>query len=163
MPSRRDLERLVVWCDVEATEAPFQWLKTDLGAALAVHGMTPSGDVIGGLLAMWKGRLGLRAIPPISELPDEPVRFLGTLPGVRNPTRTAQVTVAATGDSLTVALAGAGVPSDWATRFDVARIEDTAGVVRITWTLAPAGAAPTHQFELALWPDLDLGVDLGPP
>ena len=152
MPSRRDLERLVVWCDPGATEAPFQWLRPELGAALAVHGMTPSGDVIGGIAAMWKGRIRVRATSGISELPAEPVRFEGTLPGVRNSTKTAQLTLAADAESLTVALAGATLPSGWGARFDVTRVVDTAGVVSASWTLTPAGGVPTHRFELALWP-----------
>jgi hypothetical protein len=40
---------------------------------------------------------------------------------------------------------------------------DTAGVLRADWTLAPANAVPTHLFELALWPDLGVAVDVGPP
>jgi hypothetical protein len=163
VPSRRDLERLVVWCDTGATQTPFQWVRAELGAALTVHGMTPSGDVIGGIVAMWKGRIRMRATSGISEFPDEPVRFEGTLTGIRNPTRTVQLTPTANSDSLTVTLAGTTLPSQWSTRFDVARVVDTAGVVRADWTLTPANAVPTHLFELALWPDLGVAVDLGPP
>jgi len=163
VPSRRDLERLVVWCDAGATEAPFQWLRAELGAALTVHAVTPSGDVVGGIVAMWKGRIRMRATSGISELPAEPVRFEGTLPGVRNPGRTVQLTPTADRESLTVALAGATLPSEWNTRFDVTRVVDTAGVVRAEWTLVSANAVPTHLFELALWPDLGIAVDLGPP
>ncbi|MFL5910613.1 MAG: hypothetical protein ACJ768_08625 [Gaiellaceae bacterium] len=125
--------------------------------------MTPSGEVVGGIVAMWKGRIRMRAPSGISELPAEPVRFEGTLTGVRNPARTVQLTATADSESLTVALAGATLPTEWSTRFDVTQVVDTAGVVRSDWTLAPANAAPTHLFELALWPDLGIGVDLGPP
>lgn len=164
MPSRADLERLVVWCDAGATEAPLSFLRAELGAGLMVHGLTPSGDVIGGIVAMWKGRISMRgAAPGISEFPTERIRFEGTLPGVRNPNKTVQLTSAADSDSLTVALAGATLRREWSKRFDVVQVADTAGVVRASWTLAPADAAPTHLFELALWPDLGIGVDLGPP
>ena len=163
MPSRRDLERLIIWCDTGATEAPFQWLRAELGAALMVHNMTPSGDVVGGIVAMWKGRIRMRATSGISELPAELVRFEGTLTGVRNPAKTVLLTQSADSESLTVALAGVTLPSEWSTRFDVTQVVDTAGVVRADWTLAPANAVPTHLFELALWPDLAIAVDLGPP
>jgi hypothetical protein len=73
------------------------------------------------------------------------------------------LTPTADSESLTVALAGATLPSEWSTRFDVTQVVDTAGVVRAERTLAPANATPTHLFELALWPDLGIAVDLGPP
>ena len=128
-----------------------------------VHGMTPSGDVVGGIVAMWKGRIRMRATSGISELPGEPVGFDGTLTGVRNPDRTVQLRLTADIESLTVALKGPNLPSDWSTRFDVAHVEEAGDVVRADWTLAPANAAPTHLFELGLWRDLTIAVDLGPP
>ncbi|WP_433384363.1 hypothetical protein ACQPZX_23670 [Actinoplanes sp. CA-142083] len=156
MPSRPDLERLVVWCDPSATESPSQLLRPELGAALIVHRMTPSGDV-DGLAAAWKGRIGMSAPSSISEFPAERVRFGGTLPGLRNPAKTATVVLATDAGSLTVTLSGDVLAPDWSTRFDAAHAADTAGVIRVDWTL------PGHLFELFLWPDLGIGVDVGPP
>ena len=156
VPSRSDLERLVVWCDPGATESPSPLLRAELGAALIVHRVTPSGDV-NGLAAAWKGRVVMFAPPGISELPAERVRFGGTLPGIRNPAKTVTITLIADAGSLTVALSGDVLAGDWNTRFDAAHAAGTAGVVRVDWPL------PTHLFELSLWADLGVGVDIGPP
>jgi hypothetical protein len=81
MPTRQDFQRLVEWCD---RDAPLSWLKSVAGVALAVHSVVPIGTPSPRATAFWTGDLALREVAGISELPEEPVHFGGTLVGVRN-------------------------------------------------------------------------------
>ena len=124
MPTRHDFERLIEWCD--KTES-FEWLKAIAGAALAVHPVLPIGSTGSPrALALLTGNIALREAPGISELPAEPVRFDGTLVGVRNPGRQAQLTIRADGDRIVSKLSGLGIPSTWSSGFDIEHVQDEA-------------------------------------
>lgn len=168
MPTRQDLQRLVEWCD---TDPPFGWLKGVAGVAMAVHPVVPIGTPSPGARALWAGEVAIRgAGSGISELPDEPVRFQGTLTGVRNPARRPQLTIRATVDRIIATLSGGLIAAAWGADFEVEHVRDEAGLVRADWTLQPGdgdepSAAPEFPllFELLMWPALATNIDLGPP
>ena len=168
MPTRQDLQRIIEWCD---THPPFEWLKGVAGVAMAVHPVVPIGTAGAGARAFWTGEVAIRgAASGISELPDEPVRFQGTLSGVRNPARRPQLTIRADVDRIVTTLSGGLIPAAWGAEFEVEHIGDEEGLVRADWTLRPGDGdepAATSEFpllfELLMWPALATNIDLGPP
>lgn len=168
MPTRQDLQRIIEWCD---TDPPFSWLKGVAGVAMAVHPVVPIGTPSPGARAFWTGEVAIRgAGPGISELPDQPVRFQGTLTGVRNPARRPQLTIRADVERIVATLSEGLIPAAWGADFEVEHVRDEAGLVRADWTLRPgAGDEPSATselpllFELLMWPALAKNIDLGPP
>ena len=168
MPTRQDFQRVVEWCD---TEAPFSWLKSVAGVALAVHSVVPIGTAAPRATALWTGDVALRELPGISELPQEPVRFAGSLTGVRNPARRPQLSIRADADRAVATLSGDHVPAEWSSGFEIENVRDELGLLRADWTFGDVvaasepteGAAAPQVFELLLWPALRANVDLGPP
>lgn len=170
MPTRHDFECLIEWCD--KTES-FDWLKAVAGVALAVHPVLPIGSTSSPrALALLTGNIALREAPGISELPEEPVRFDGTLVGLRNPGLQAQLTIRADGDRIVSTLSGLGIPSTWSSGFDIEHVQDESGLIHADWTFsddAPGAVPPANtpssllSFEMLLWPALRTNVDLGPP
>ena len=165
MPTRRDLQRVVEWCD---RDLPVGWLKSVAGVALAARAVIPVGTPSPAATALWTGDLALREPPGISELADQPVRFAGTLVGVRNPARHAQLSIRADGDRMIAKLSGDGVPAAWGAGLEIEHVRDDSGLISADWTLADLGAASEPRelaqvFELLIWPALRANVDLGPP
>lgn len=168
MPTRHDFERVIAWCD---TDAPFSWLTSVAGVALAVHSVVPIGTAAPGATALWTGDVALRAPPGISELPQEPVRFIGALSGVRNPARRAQLSIRADDDRAVATLSGDRIPAAWSSGFEIEHVRDELGLLHADWTFgdvaagseSPGGAGFPQVFELLLWPALRSHVDLGPP
>lgn len=166
MPTRQDFQRLVEWCD---REPPFGWLKNVAGVALAVHSVTPIGTPDPPATGLWTGDLALREVPGISELPEEPVHFVGTLVGVRNPAREAQLSINARVDQAVAKLSGDGIPAAWNSGFEIEHVRDEFGLLQADWTFGDDGAADPPEgfdfpqvFELLLWPALRKNIDLGP-
>jgi hypothetical protein len=168
MPTRRDFQRLVEWCD---RDAPFPWLKRVVGVALAVHSVVPSGTPHPPATALWTGDLALRGAAGISELPEEPVRFGGTLVGVRNPARQPQLSIRADVHQAVATLSGDHIPAAWTSGFEIEHVRDEGGLLQADWTFGdlgvgsapPEGFDAPQVFELLLWPALRKAVDLGPP
>ena len=168
MVSRNDFQRLIEWCD---RPAPFGWLRAVGGAALAVHPIIPIGTPARPATALWTGELVLGEISGISELPQEALRFEGTLVGVRNPDRRAQFVIKADVDRAVAKLSGIGIDPAWDAGFEIVHVRDESGVIRADWTLGDVGVGieppPGHDFpqlfELVLWPALRKDIDLGPP
>jgi hypothetical protein len=170
MSTRHDLERLVQWCDMTVY---FEWLKAVAGVALAVHPVLPTDSTSSHrALALLTGNIELRGGPGISEFPEEPVRFDGTLVGVRNPARQAQLTIRADADRVVSKLSGFGIPSTWGSGFDIGHIQDESGLIEARWefrddalgTVPPADTPPSLlSFEMLLWPAFRTNMDLGPP
>jgi hypothetical protein len=168
VPSRGDLQRLVEWCD---RDPPFTWMKGIGGAALEVHSIVPTGTDHPRATALMTGEAALSGFGGVSELPDEPVRFVGTLAGVRNPGRQWQVRIDADTSRVVVKFDFVGMHQAWQSGFEVRHVRDDAGLFRLDWELhgdAPGGAAPGGFgfplfFELLLWPALRKHIDLGPP
>jgi hypothetical protein len=170
MPTRHDFEHLIEWCD--KTES-FEWLKAVAGAALAVHPVLPTDSTSSHrALALFTGNIVLRETPGISEFPEEPVRFDGTLVGARNPERQAQLTIRADSDRIVSKLSGPGIPSAWSSGFDIEHVQDESGLIRAHWTFSndapgtvPSADTPPSllSFEMLLWPALRTNLDLGPP
>jgi hypothetical protein len=166
--SRNDFQRLIEWCD---SQAPFGWLRPVAGAALRVHSIVPIGTTAPPAKALWTGELLLNAISGISELPKEPVRFGGTLVGVRNPARQAQFVINADADRAVAKLSGVGIDPAWNAGFEIVHVSDESGLMRADWTLGDVGAGVEppagHDFpllfELLLWPALRKAIDLGAP
>ncbi len=138
---------------------------------MAVHPVVPIGTTSPGARAFWTGDVAIRgAGSGISELPDEPVRFEGTLTGLRNPARQPRLTIRADGDRIVAKLSGGQIPAAWGADFEIEHIRDEEGLVRADWILQPGGegepAAASEfplLFELLMWPALAKHVDLGPP
>jgi hypothetical protein len=141
MPTRQDFQRLVEWCD---REPPFGWLKNVAGVALAVHSVTPIGTPDPPATGLWTGDLALREVPGISELPEEPVHFVGTLVGVRNPARQAQLSITARVDQAVAKLSGDGIPAAWNSGFEIEHVRDEFGCSRLTGRSGTM-ASPTCQ------------------
>lgn len=168
MPTRQDLQRVIAWCD---TNPPFGWLKGVAGIAMAVHPVVPTGTPSPGAKAFWTGDVALRGSGPgISEFPEEPVRFQGTLTGLRNPARQPQLTIRADVDRIVAKLSGGQIPAAWGADFEVEHIRDEEGLVRADWTIRPGvGGEPSAAsefpllFEFLMWPALAKNIDLGPP
>jgi hypothetical protein len=168
LPTRQDLQRIIEWCD---TKPPFDWLKGVAGVAMAVHPVVPIGTPSPGARAFWTGEVAIRgAGPGISELPDEPVRWQGTLTGLRNPARQPQLTLRADTDRIVAKLSGGQIPAAWGADLEVEHVRDEAGLVRADWTLRPDAAgepSPAAEFpllfEMLMWPALAKHIDLGPP
>jgi hypothetical protein len=165
VPTREDLQRVVEWCD---RDLPFGWLKRVAGAALAVRAVVAVGTPSPPATALWTGDLALREMPGISELPDQPVRFAGTLVGVRNPARRAQLSIRADADRTIATLSGDHVPAAWSSGLELEHVRDDAGLISADWTFGDLGAASEPEevaqvFELLIWPALRANVDLGPP
>jgi len=168
LPARQDLERVIKWCD---TDPPFSWMKGVAGVAMAVHPVVPTATAGGGARAFWTGDVAIRgAGAGISEFPDEPVRFQGTLTGLRNPARQPQLTLGADVDRIVTKLSGGQIPAAWGADFEVEHIRDEEGLVRADWTLRPgvvgepsAASEFPLLFELLMWPALAKNIDLGPP
>jgi hypothetical protein len=168
MPTRQDFQHLVEWCD---REAPFSWLTGVAGVALAVHSLDPSGAALPSAAALWTGDIALRGTPGISELPDEPVRFIGTLVGVRNPDRQPQLSITADVHHVVAKLSGDHVPAAWTAGVEVEQVRETSGLLEADWIVGDVGAGGEppdafdrrQAFELLLWPALRKSIDLGPP
>lgn len=168
MPTRQDLERVIRWCD---TNPPFGWLKGVAGIAMAVRPVVTIGTASPGARAFWTGDLSMSDPGSgISELPERPVRFQGTLTGVRNPARQSQLTITADVDRIVAKLSGGLIPAAWGADFEVAHVRDEEGLVRADWTLRPGvGGEPSAASEFPLlfaflmWPALGTNIDLGPP
>jgi hypothetical protein len=165
LPTRQDLQRLIEWCD---TSPPLGWLKAVAGVAMEVHPVaTPPNPRD---RALWTGDLALRAAGiPLSEFPDQRVRFEGTLTGVRNPARQPKLVITADVDRIVATLSGGQIPAAWSADFEVQQIRDEAGLVSAAWEFRPdvAGASPAEpgvlmRFELLIWPALRKSIDLGP-
>jgi hypothetical protein len=168
MPTRQDVQRLVEWCD---REAPFRWLTGVVGVALAVHALDPTGAANPSATALWTGDIALRGASGISELPGEPVRFVGTLVGVRNPARRPQLSIAADAHHVVATLSGDHIPAAWSVGVEVEHVRATSGLVEADWIVGdpggggepPPGSDGRQAFELLLWPALRTAIDLGPP
>jgi hypothetical protein len=168
MPTRQDFQRLVEWCD---RDAPFRWLKRVAGVALAVHSVVPTGTPHPPPTALWTGDLALREVAGISELPEEPVHFGGTLVGVRNPARQPQLSISADVHQTVATLRGDHIPAAWTAGSEIEHVRDELGMLHATWTLGhlgvdsepPEGSDVPQVFELLLWPTLRKDLDLGPP
>jgi hypothetical protein len=168
MPTRQDVQRLVEWCD---RDAPFSWLNSVAGVALAVHSVVPTGTPRPSATALWTGDIALREGPGISELPEEPVRFVGTLVGLRNPARQPQLSISADVRHVVAKLSGDHIPAAWTSGFEIEHVRETSGLLEADWTFGDVGVGSEppegfdfpQVFELLLWPALRKAVDLGPP
>jgi hypothetical protein len=168
MPTRQDLERLVAWCD---GEAPFSWTKKAVGVALAVRSVVPIGTPLPSATALWVGELLLRSPAGTSELPDAPARFVGSLSGVRNPARRAQLTIDARPDRIVARLSGDAIPAVWGDGLEVEHVTADGSLVQADWTFGdtsvgaspPEGFAFPQLFDLAAWPTLHPATPTGPP
>jgi hypothetical protein len=168
MPTRQDFQRLVEWCD---RDAPFGWLKSVAGVALAAHSVVPIGTPSPRATALWTGDIALREGAGISELPEEPVRFGGTLVGVRNPARQAQLSIRADVHQVVATLSGDHIPAAWTSGFEIEHVREQSGLLQADWTFGdlgvgsepPEGFDLPQVFELLLWPALRKAIDLGPP
>jgi hypothetical protein len=169
MPTRQHFQRLVEWCD---RDPPFDWLKSVAGVALAVHSVVPIGSPRPRATAFWTGDLALRmGGSGISELPEEPVHFGGTLVGVRNPARQPQLSIRADLHQAVAKLSGDHIPAAWSSGFDIAHVRDEFGLLQADWTSGdlgvgsepPEGFDFPQVFELLLWSALRKNIDLGPP
>jgi hypothetical protein len=126
VPSRNDFQRLVEWCD---RDAPFGWVKGIGGVALAVHSLVPIGTDHPRATALMTGEVALRAPDGISELPDEPVRFVGTLVGVRNPERKWELRIDADTDRATARFSFPGMDPAWESGFEIQHARDETGLL----------------------------------
>jgi hypothetical protein len=168
MPARQDFQRLVEWCD---RDAPFGWLKTVAGVALAVHSVVPTGTPSPSDTAFWTGDIALEGVGGISELPDQPVNFGGTLVGLRNPARRPQLSIRADVHRVVAKLNGDHIPAAWTSGFEIEHLREESGLLQADWTFGDLGAGSEppegfdfpQLFELLLWPALRTHVDLGPP
>jgi hypothetical protein len=165
MATREDFQQVVAWCD---RDAPFAWLKNVAGVALAVHSVVPIGTPTPLTTALWTGDVSLRAMPGTSRLPDEPVHFSGTLVGVRNPARQAQLSIRADVSRATAELSGDHIPAALASRLEIEHIKTEFGLLQADWTLGdrdepPEGFDFPQVFELLVWPALRKNIDLGLP
>jgi hypothetical protein len=142
MPTRQDFQRLVEWCD---REPPFGWLKNVAGVALAVHSVTPIGTPDPLATGLWTGDLALREVPGISELLEEPVHFVGTLVGVRNPARQAQLSITARVDQAVAKLSGDGIPPAWSSGLGIEHVRDEFGCSRLTGRSGILASEQTRQ------------------
>lgn len=162
MSTRQDLQRVIEWCD---TNPPLGWLKAVAGVAMEVHEVAnPPNPRTRALLT---GDLALHAAGTgLSEFPDQPVRFEGTLTGVRNPARQAKLVVKADTERIVATLSGDKIPAAWTQDFEVHQIRDESGLVSAAWEFRPdAAGAPDvlMRIELLIWPALAKSIDLGPP
>jgi hypothetical protein len=165
MATREDFQHVVAWCD---RDSPFDWLKNVAGVALAVHSVVPIGTPTPQTTALWTGDLSLRAIPGISRLPDEPVHFSGTLVGVRNPAREAQLSIRADVSRATAELSGDHIPAALESRLEIEHVKTESGLLQADWTLGdreepPEGFDFPQVFQLLVWPGLRKNIDLGLP
>ena len=168
MPSRDDFQRLVEWCD---RDAPFGWLKGVGGAALAVRSVVPTGTPLPRATALMTGDVTLRGVPGLSELPDEPIQFRGTLTGVRNPGRHWDLRLDADVRRAVATFSFVGMPPEWSSGFEIEHVRDASGALRADWTFGrdgseggpPGGSGFPLFFELLLWPAFRANIDLGPP
>jgi hypothetical protein len=167
VPSRNDFQRLIEWCD---RDAPFTWVKGIGGAALAVHSVVPIGTDAPRATALMTGEVALRAFDGISELPDEPVQFVGSLIGVRNPGREWKLQIDADTNRAVAKFSFVGLHSAWGSGFEIQHVRDESGLLSLDWTFgegheggAPGGFGFPLVFELLLWPALRKDIDLGPP
>jgi hypothetical protein len=168
MPIRQDFQRLVEWCDADP---PFSWLKSVTGVALAVHSVVPIATPAPRATAFWTGDLELREVPGVSELPQEPVHFGGTLVGVRNPARQPQLSIRADVHQTVAKLSGDHIPAAWSAGFEIEHVRDESGLLQADWTIGdlgvgsepPEGFDFPQAFELLLWPALRKNLDLGLP
>jgi hypothetical protein len=167
MPTRQDFQRLVEWCD---RHPPFGFLKSVAGVALVVNSVVPIGTPSPPATGLWTGDLALREVPGISEFPEEPVHFVGTLAGVRNPSLQAQLSIRADVQRAVAKLSGDHIPAAWSSGFEIEQVRDESGLLQADWTLGatavgsepPEGFDFPQVFELLLWPSLRKNVDLGP-
>jgi hypothetical protein len=165
LPTRQDLQRVIEWCD---TEPPFQWLRGVAGVVLAVHSVTPIGTPSPSATALWTGDLALREMHGISELPDEPVHFVGSLVGVRNPARRSELRITADAQRTVAKLSGDAIPAAWSAGLEIEHIRDDRGLLSADWTFGLGGEPPEgfdfpQVFELLIWPSLRTSIDLGRP
>jgi hypothetical protein len=168
MPTRQDFQHLLEWCD---RSVPFNWLKSVVGVALAVHSVVPTATPHPPATAFWTGDLALREVDGISEFPEEPVHFVGTLVGVRNPARQPQLRIRADIHQAVATLSGHDIPAAWSSGFEIERVRDESGLLQADWTFGdlgigsepPEGFEFPQVFELLLWPALRKEIDLGPP
>jgi len=167
VPSRADFQRLTEWCD---GQGPFEWLLPVVGAALAVHPVTPIGTSSPPATALASGELSLRP-PGVAELLFEPVRFGGTLIGVRNPNRKVELEIRAATDRAVAKLKSPGFDPAWAEGLEIEHVRDESVLLRADWTLTPVQATnePSAEdfpqfFELLLWSTLRRHFQMtGPP
>jgi hypothetical protein len=166
LSTRQDLQRIIEWCD---TNPPLGWLKAVAGVAMEVHPVeNPPNPRNRALLT---GDLALHSAGiPLSEFPDEPVRFEGTLTGVRNPARQPKLVIKADTDRIVATLSGGQIPAAWSADFEIHQIRDEAGLISAAWEFRPdaADASPAEpgvlmRFELLIWPAFRKNIDLGPP
>jgi hypothetical protein len=168
LPTRQDLQRVIEWCD---TDPPFDWLKGVAAVALAVHSVVPIGTPSPPATALWTGDLALRAAAGISEFPDEPVTFVGSLVGVRNPDRRPQLSIRADAQRTVAKLSGDHIPASWSSGIEIEHVRDESGLLRADWTFGdlavasepPEGFEFPQLFELLIWPALRAQIDLGRP
>ena len=167
MSTRQDLQRVIEWCDTDPS--PLGWLKAVAGVAMEVHPVgTPPNPRD---RALWTGDVALHAAGTgLSEIPDQPVRFEGTLTGVRNPARQPKLTIKADTDRIVATLSGDRIPAAWSSDFEIHQIRDEAGLISAAWEFRtgggpapPAESSVLMRFELLIWPALRKSIDLGPP